>query len=138
MVREIRSTADGSRAVAVAGRLISARKCGFAEQRAGIGDNLAFAPFRLERERAFLDRIGAIGSLAGGKQDLPGLEPITLGADGQYPQGRRPQPPQSRNPLQERDFLDCHSGRDLRDELVAARFGDQDGRRSGIFFDLLP
>ena len=92
-----------------------------------------------ERKRAFLYGIRAIGGVAGGEQHLTGFEPVALRADRQDPQGRRPEPPENRNPLKERDIvLDRHSGRDLRDQLVAARFGDQDGRGSGIFLDLLP
>ena len=139
MVREIRNTADGSRAVAVAGRVVSAKSADFAEQGAGAGDDLCFAALGLQRKRAFLDRIGAIGDVAGGEQHLTRFEPVALRADGQDPQCRRPEPPENRNPLKERDIvLDRHSGRDLRDQLVAARFGDQDGWGSGIFLDLLP
>ena len=139
MVREIRKTVDGSRAVAVAGRVVSAKSADSPRRVSGSGDDFCFAVLGLERKRAFLDGIRAIGGVAGGEQHLTGFEPVALRADRQDPQGRRPEPPENRNPLKERDIvLDRHSGRDLRDQLVAARFGDQDGRGSGIFLDLLP
>ena len=139
MVREIRNTSDGSRAVAVAGRVVSAKSADSPRRVPGPATISRFAVLGLQRERAFLDRIRAIGGVAGGEQHLTRFEPVALRADGQDPQGRRPEPPENRNPLKERDIvLDRHSGRDLRDQLVAARFGDQDGRGSGIFLDLLP
>ena len=85
-----------------------------------------------------LNGVSAICRVAGGEQHLTLLDPIAFGADGEDAQRRCAQSAENWNPLKERDVvLDRHDGRGLRDELIAARFGDQDGRGSGILLDLL-
>ena len=112
----------------------------FAKQRTRPGDDVGFGTaLRPQRERTLLDGVGAVGDVAGVEQHLTLLDPIAFGADGEDAQRRRAEPAQNRNPLKKRDIvLDRHVGRDSRDQLVAARFGDQDGWRSGILLDLLP
>ena len=90
MVREIRNTADGSRAVAVAGRVVSAKSADSPSRVPGPATISRFAALGLQRERAFLDRIGAIGGVAGGEQHLTRFEPVALRADGQDPQAGGP------------------------------------------------
>ena len=74
IVREIRSTVESSRALAVAGRCVSASNADFAEQRARAGNDFgSLLVSGDEPERAALNDIGAVGGLADGEQHLAGL-----------------------------------------------------------------
>ena len=95
-------------------------------------------PLRREREGAVLDEIGAIGGLAGLEQHLAGLHRVVFGADREDAQRAGAEALENRNPPKERDvILDRHDDPRSRHQFIAAGFGDQDGRRGCILFDLL-
>ena len=136
----MRNTVDPSRAVAVAGRAVSASSADSPSKRTRSGDDVALAaPLRLEIERAPLHDVGAVRRLAGREQHLIRLDVVAFGADGEDTQRRCAELAENWNPLKERDVvLDRHDGRNLRHELVAAGLGDQDGGGGGVLLDFLP
>ena len=136
----MRSTTKSSRAVAVAGRRVSANNADSPRQSARPGEHLGFAAsFRAKAERASLHDVGAFRVVSRCEQHFARLNPIALGADGQDAQRRCAERAQNWYPLKERDVvLDRHSGRKLRHKLVPARFSNQDRRGCGILLDLLP
>ncbi len=129
MAREMRSTMESSRATAVAGRCVCDEQRGFAEQRARLGDDLGVGgAFRLERKRAVLDDVGAVGGLAGREQHLAGFDRIGLGADGEDAQGRSAEAAQNRHLAQKRNvILDGHTVPRSGRKIMLPTYGSDHG-----------
>ena len=100
-------TTVGSRAIAVTGETVSAISDKFAEQRAGADGVIRAAGRRalLDRERAGLHDIAAVGELAGVEQHRAARQLARLGADGEHAQGLLAERGQRRHLLEEGDVV---------------------------------
>ena len=115
----MRNTVDSSRAVAVAGRAVSASSADSPSSVPGPAMMSRFAgPLPAGDERALLHDVGAVGGFAGSEQHLIRLDAVAFGADGEDAQRRCAEPAENRNPLKERDVvLDRHDGRNYGTSL---------------------
>ena len=98
----MRITVDGSCAVAVAGRLVSAISASSPSSVPGpaMTSPIAFDAL-VEPERALLDDVAAVGRLAGDEQHLALVHVAALRADRENAQRVAAEQPQRRHPLDE-------------------------------------